>query len=188
MNGIKSFKLFVWLTFLTGIVYPVIVTLLAQFFMYDQANGSIIYKNEKAIGSRLIAQKFESNKYFWPRPSAVDYGIPSGGSNLGPTSKKLKETIENRKILYSKAHQGNVYDIPSDLLFASGSGLDPHISIDSAYYQIARVAKSRNLDNQHDKLKKLIDHLAINPRFGFIGKSYVNVLTLNLALDEEFGK
>lgn len=171
MNQFKNaFLMFIFMTILTGIIYPLVVTGISQLFIPWQANGSLIQKSEQIIGSSLIAQNTTNDRYFWPRPSAIDYDPmkPSGGSNLGPTSKKLKDQIEERK-----KKVGN--KAPAELLYASGSGLDPHISIKAAYYQIPRIAKVRSLDKK--QLKTLVDSL----KEGF----YVNVLLLNQELDNE---
>lgn len=160
-------RLFLWLTFLTGIVYPLLITLIAQLTMNTQANGSMT-----KTGSALIAQSFQKEGYFWPRPSSIDYNpLPSGGSNLGPTSAALKKAVENRERKFGKG-------APAELLFTSGSGLDPHISPETAYFQMERVAKARGLETQ--KLKELIDKKTARSIFG---PPVINVLLLNQALD-----
>lgn len=183
----SNFKIFLWLTLITGVAYPLFITLMAQFTMKAQADGSILYVNGRPIGAQLIGQKFENERYFWPRPSAIDYNpMPSGGSNLGPSSQKLKEVIEARKKVLFTAHESKAYYIPSELLFASGSGIDPHLSPAGAYYQIERIAKARNIEHDQDKIKKLVDGLIIKRALGFLGNPHINVLILNLALDQEF--
>jgi len=184
MNTVwNNFKMFLWLTLITGVIYPLFITGIAQLTMKKNAEGDFLSSNGKIIGSTLIAQKFESDKYFWSRPSAVDYNpLPSGGSNLGPTSMALKKAVEERKEKNSKANQVDKNNIPSELLFASGSGLDPHISISAAYFQIDRVAKARNIERK--KIEQLVDHMTIKRRLGFLGEPHVNVLLLNLSLDE----
>lgn len=173
------------MTFLTGVIYPLLITLIAQLTMKQQADGNFLLSKEKIIGSTLIAQKFESNKYFWARPSANDYNpLSSGGSNLGPTSAALKKAVEVRQEKILKTHRVDKDKIPSELLFASGSGLDPHINISTAYFQIERIAKSRGVESKD--IKNLIDHMSINPSLGFLGEVCVNVLMLNHALDEIF--
>lgn len=167
---------------LTGIVYPLLVTGIANLGMTTRAKGSLVFLNHKLVGSTLIGQKFESDRYFWPRPSAVDYAtLPSGGSNLAPTSKELKELVEKRRAHLEKEPRSQA--IPSDLLYASGSGLDPHISEECAYFQIERVAQARHMESQ--KIRELVESLTRKRRFGFLGARYVNVLDLNLALDAE---
>ena len=172
---IQSLRIYIVLTLLTGIVYPFAMTGIAQLFFPRQANGSRIIANGKLIGSELLAQKFESLRYFWPRPSAGDYAtVPSGASNKGPTSTDLKKAIDERR----KKFKANA---PVDLLTASGSGLDPHISPEAARLQIPRVAAARNV--LIDKISALVDQAIEPPQFGFLGEPRVNVLRLNLALD-----
>lgn len=162
--------MFLWMTCLTGLIYPLLVTLLAQ-TMAHQANGSFLYRGETIVGSSLIAQKFEGSKYFWPRPSSIDYNpMPSGGSNLGPTSAALKKSVEERGELLKTS-------VPEEMLYASASGVDPHISLSTAYFQMQRVAEARGLEL--NVIKALIDA----HRQGFFGEPYVNVLLLNRDLD-----
>ena len=173
---IQSLRIYIVLTLLTGILYPLAMTGVAQLLFPKQANGSRIVENGKLVGSDLLAQKFESQKYFWPRPSAADYStVPSGASNKGPTSADLKKSIEERREKF-----GN--DAPVDLLTASGSGLDPHISPEAARSQVPRVAAARKMSIQ--KISGLIDETIEEPQFGFFGEPRVNVLRLNNALDE----
>lgn len=179
----NNVRIFLWMTFLTGIVYPLLITAIAQITMKQKADGDLIYSKEKIVGAKLIAQKFESDKYFWPRPSATDYySHPSGGSNLGPTSALLKKIIGERQEKIIETHHVDKDKIPPELLFASGSGLDPHISASTAYFQMERVAKSRGLEKQD--IKELIDNMLIKRVWGFLGEEYINVLLLNKALDE----
>lgn len=178
MNAFKTaIKIFIFMTVLTGVIYPLFITGIAQLTMAKLANGSLIQKGDKVVGSVLIAQDMTEDRYFWARPSAVDFDPikPSGGSNLGPTSQKLKETVEERKKKFGE-------DAPTELLYASGSGLDPHISLETAYFQIPRVAKARSINE--NQLKNLIHELSEGNQFGFLGTRYVNVLLLNQALDE----
>ena len=161
-----ALKLFLLMTLLLGLAYPLLITAIATLTMPFQAHGSLL-KN----GSSLIAQDTERERDFWPRPSAINYNpLPSGGSNLGPTSQKLKELIEVRKKKFGE-------NAPPELLYASGSGLDPHISLQAAYYQIPRVAKARSISEE--ELKKQIDALAEGKQLGFLGPRYVNVQLLN---------
>jgi K+-transporting ATPase ATPase C chain len=179
-----SLRMIVWMTLLTGFLYPLLIWIAAQGFWYEKANGSLVYVEEVARGSRWIGQKFHDVKYFWSRPSAIDYNpLPSGGSNLSPTSAVLKAQVEERTKMQQAAHGGPP---PSDLLYASGSGLDPHISPHAAYYQLERVAKARGLDTEEEKnkLKALIEKFTKRTLWGFIGDDRVNVLLLNQALDE----
>ncbi len=171
----NSLRMFLSMTLLTGILYPLFITLIAQLALHQKANGDLVFSQKnQPIGSKLIAQKFTADKYFWERPSAVDYNpLPSGGSNLGPTSAALKKTILERRAVYSPKTE-----IPSELLYASASGLDPHISVEAALFQLDRVAKARNLNPEliHDLINKAT-HWAL------FGPSYVNVLILNSTLD-----
>lgn len=183
-----SLKLFLLMILLTGLLYPLIITALSLLIMPRQAKGSLVQVNGRIIGSELIAQKFASDSYFWPRPSANDYNaLSSGGSNLGPTSQKLKKIVQERVQTLAKFQPSHSTAIPSELVYASGSGLDPHINLQTAYFQIERVAKARSLANQDQlKLKTLIDSLVEGRQLGFIGPQYVNVLRLNQALDQNF--
>jgi K+-transporting ATPase ATPase C chain len=185
MNHIKTaLKLFAILLVLVGVIYPVAVTVLAQFVFSNEAEGSLLYDpSGKVIGSALIGQPFSDPKYFWSRPSVTSeypYNpLASGGSNLGPTNKHLMEQIATRADLLKSS--GIQDPVPSDLVMASASGLDPHISMQSALIQIPRVAKARNLDEE--TLRNLVlDHVE-ERQFGFLGEQRVNVLKLNLALD-----
>lgn len=175
-------RMFLWMTALTGIIYPLLITIIAQLTMKQQADGDFLYSNEKVVGAKLIAQKFESGKYFWPRPSSIDYNpLPSGGSNLGPTSAALKKIVEERQEKIIQTHGVEKDQIPAELLFASGSGLDPHIKVSTAYFQMERIAKLRGIESQ--KIKDLIDGMAIKRGWGFLGEECVNVLMLNKNLD-----
>jgi potassium-transporting ATPase KdpC subunit len=186
----KEFRIalvsFILLTLLTGLVYPFAVTGIAQAFMPEQANGSLIAKNGKVIGSALIGQSFTDPKYFWGRPSATVPGpynaVASGGSNLGPTNPALFEAVKGRVEALRLADPGNTAPIPIDLVTASASGLDPHISPAAAEYQLARVARLRGLDPE--ALRHLVKAHTEKRQFGLLGEPRVNVLRLNLALDE----
>lgn len=180
---IRALKLVLLMTFLTGIAYPLIMTVIAQVIMHHNAQGSLVRYKDKIIGSYLIGQTFTKDNYFWSRPSATDYNtLPSGGSNLGPTSKKLKELVKQRQEHLGKAHsQALIEEIPGDMLYASGSGLDPDITVKSAMFQLSRVAKANNIDQE--SLKALILKLS-KTYIPFLGPLRVNVLELNIALDE----
>lgn len=179
----NNIRMFLWMTFLTGIIYPLFITAIAQLTMKQKADGDFLSSKGKMVGATLIAQKFESDKYFWARPSSIDYNpLPSGGSNFGPISAALKKAVEERQEKILKIHRVDKDKIPAELLFSSGSGLDPHISASTAYFQIERVAKSRGIDSKD--IKSLVDNITIKRGWGFLGESCINVLLLNKALDE----
>jgi K+-transporting ATPase ATPase C chain len=180
-----SLTMLLILTVLTGLVYPLAVTGLAQLFFPDQANGSLIVHNGKVIGSKLIGQYFDKPEYFWSRPSATSpfpyNAAASGGSNLGPTNPALIEAVKARVAALRAADPGNDSPIPVDLVTASGSGLDPHISPAAALYQVKRVARARDVDE--NRIRGLIARHTEGRQFGLLGERRVNVLQLNLALD-----
>ncbi|NUM59352.1 MAG: potassium-transporting ATPase subunit KdpC [Bdellovibrionaceae bacterium] len=179
------FKIF--MLFLLGIFYPFLMTGLAQWVFPQQSNGNWIFVNGVRVGSSLIGQSFEKNEYFWSRPSAINFNpLPSGGSNLGQTTKDLKKLVEERKLKLKSLHPEQAEEPPQDLLFASGSGLDPHISVEAALYQLKRVAHARNLDLE--KVKILIEQFTEGRQLGLFGDPKVNVLSLNIALDNLNGK
>jgi potassium-transporting ATPase KdpC subunit len=173
------------MTCLTGLLYPLAVTGLAQICFPHQANGSLIKIGGEKTASELIGQPFSDSKYFWSRPSAtspVAYnGASSTGSNLGPTNPALKEVIRNRIAALRKADPENRLPIPVDLVTASGSGLDPHISLSAAMYQVARVAKARGLDEM--KIAGIVRTTMCGRQFGLLGEPTIHVLRLNMALD-----
>jgi len=167
-------------------IYPLIVFGIAQAAFHDKANGSLIVEKDGTVrGSRLLGQGFASDKYFHPRPSAAGNGydaVNSGGSNLGPTSQKLNDAIKERIEAYRKENVMNGTDsVPADAVTASGSGLDPHISLRNAELQAGRVAKGRGLPVE--EIQPLIRKCTEGPQLGFLGEPHVNVLMLNLALD-----
>jgi len=173
----------VLLTVLTGVIYPLAVTGLAQALFRHQANGSLISDNGQVIGSELIGQPFSDPRYFWARLSATEYdAAASSGSNYGPTNPALLEAIQARIDALKAVDPNNQQPIPVDLVTASGSGLDPHISIAAAKYQIPRVARCRGLSE--DQVSALVDRFTQSRQFGILGEPRVNVLKLNLALDE----
>jgi K+-transporting ATPase ATPase C chain len=177
--------LFLLLTLLTGLIYPLLITALAQAFFPFQANGSLITQNGQVVGSALIGQQFNDPKYFWGRLSSTSNyaynAAASGGSNLGPTNPTLLTRISDRVAALKSADPNNSLPIPVDLVTASGSGLDPEISVAAAHYQAARVARIRGL--ALDRVQALIDQYTSGRTFGFLGEARVNVLKLNLALD-----
>lgn len=181
-------KLIIVMTVVTGVLYPWIMLGAAQGLFPHQANGSLIYSDDKLIGSELLAQDFTDSSYFWPRPSGISYNPqPSSGTNLGPTSKALLAQIANRRMLLSEANGGA--EPPDDLLLASGSGLDPHISPAAAFYQLNRVGRARGLDSSQSKLLQQLVERCVEPySYGFIGQPRLNVLMLNIATDSLFSK
>lgn len=176
-----SLRMLAFMTLLTGLMYPFVVTGISQILFPAQANGSLFKKDHVVIGSNLLAQKFESDRYFWSRPSATDYNpLPSGGSNLSQASTALKTQYDMRVEALKKKH-GSDSIPPQDLLFNSASGLDPEISIEAAEYQINRIAQTRGIEVI--AVRHIIDELTQPPQFGILGESRVNVLKLNLNLD-----
>jgi K+-transporting ATPase ATPase C chain len=183
-----ALRLFLVMTLLTGVLYPLAVTGIGQGFFNAQANGSILKgAQNQALGSELLAQKFDSVLYFQSRPSACDYGtVASGASNKGPTSKALQDLVQERRVAFRTANGlAAAQAVPSDMAFASGSGLDPHISPEALRLQVARVAKARAFDAAKTQaLQKLVDDAVESPQFGVFGQERVNVLKVNIALDQ----
>ena len=180
-----SLVVFALLTLVTGVVYPAVTTLIGTLAFHDRVNGSVLEVGGRAVGSQLIGQPFSGAKYFWSRPSATSpqpyNGASSSGSNQGPTNPALTDAVAARVKALRDADPGNTAPVPADLVTASGSGLDPHISPAAAEYQVARVARARKLDPQ--KLRALVASATEGRQFGFLGEPRVNVLRLNLALD-----
>jgi K+-transporting ATPase ATPase C chain len=170
-------------TLLTGVLYPLAVTAVAQAVMSRQANGGLVRVGDQVAGSDLIGQANGDSRYFWPRPSAVGYNpLPSGGSNQSATSAALREAVAERERAFRAAHGLDAdTPVPADMLYASGSGLDPHISPAAAEYQVRRVAAVRGLDEA--AVRALVAEYTEGRQWGFLGEPRVNVLRLNLALD-----
>lgn len=184
---IIALKFLLVMTILTGILYPLLMTGLAQVTFHSKANGSMIIKDGKIIGSELIGQKFDSTIYFWSRPSAIGYNpVPSGASNYGPTSDTLKKLVTARRDLFAKMNSvADPLSVPKEMVFASGSGLDPHISPEAALLQVDRIANARHFENnQKELLIKHINDLTETPQFLLLGENRINVLILNLDLDK----
>lgn len=175
--AVVGIRFFVVATILTGLIYPFLITLIGQTFFSQSSNGRL----------ELIAQKFDQDKYFWPRPSAVDYKpLPSGASNLSATSKDLQAQVAERiKKLLAADSTKSQKDIPADLIYVSGSGLDPHISPAAALFQVDRVVRARGFDSaKKDEIIKLIEKLTEGRDFGVFGEPRINVLRLNAELDK----
>jgi potassium-transporting ATPase KdpC subunit len=183
-NLIISTRLLVLFTLILGFGYTGLVTLGAQLLYNHKANGSLIVQRGKLVGSTWIAQGFVEDRYFWPRPSASSYGaVASGASNQGPLSKALKAAVDARRGAWSKSNNNAT---PAELLLASGSGLDPHVSPSAALDQVPRVAQARQLSPE--RVSFLVAQLTEGPTWGFLGEARVNVLMLNLALDDLAGR
>lgn len=181
-----ALTMLILLTVVTGVAYPLAVTGLAQALFPRQANGSLVERAGKPVGSSLIGQSFSDAKYFWGRPSATapmpDNGTASGGSNLGPSNPALTDAARQRIAALRAADPGNTQPVPVDLVSASGSGLDPEISPAAADYQLDRVARSRGLSPE--RVRELVAANTTGRQFGLLGEPRVNVLLLNLALDQ----
>jgi K+-transporting ATPase ATPase C chain len=180
-----ALSLFIVLSAITGLAYPLLVTGIARLAFPDQAAGSLIVRDGKAVGSALIGQNFAAAKYFWGRPSATApqpyNGTASGGSNLGPLNPALADAVKGRIAALQAADPGNRLPIPVDLVTASASGLDPHISPAAAEYQLQRVARARGLPPE--RLREIVGAHTEPRQWGIFGEPRINVLGLNLALD-----
>jgi potassium-transporting ATPase KdpC subunit len=176
--------IFLLLTLVTGVVYPLVITLIAQGVFPRQANGSLVEREGKTVGSELIGQMFDDPKYFWSRPSATTpayNAASSGGSNLGPTNPDHLKAVKERVEAVRAAHPDQSGPVPGDLVTTSASGLDPHISPAAAEYQVSRVAKARGL--AEERIRQLVVQHTEGRTLGLLGEPRVNVLRLNLAID-----
>jgi K+-transporting ATPase ATPase C chain len=186
MNELRpALIVFVLFTLLTGVLYPLIVTGIGQAAFPRQSTGSLIQSGDRVVASKLLGQPFSSAGYFWSRPSATApypyNGAASGGSNEGPTNPALESAVRERVAALLAADPENRSRVPIDLVTASASGLDPHISPAAAEYQVARVARARNMNE--DAVRRLVTAATEGRTFGLLGEPRVNVLELNLALD-----
>lgn len=184
---IIALKFLLLMTILTGIIYPLLMTGIAQVIYPSRANGSLIMKESKIIGSDLIGQNFDSTIYFWSRPSAIGYNpVPSGASNMGPTSDVLHKQVTSRLDVFARSNSINdKLTIPKEMIFASASGLDPHISPEGALIQVERIANARHLDKlQQAKLIRKIKDLTEPAQFLILGEERINVFTLNIELNK----
>jgi K+-transporting ATPase ATPase C chain len=181
---IQSILLTVVFTVLTGVLYPLVITGIAQVAFHDKADGSLLVRDGKVVGSELLAQQFTGDKYFWPRPSFGSYAtVPSGASNLGPTSQALQSNVTANAAAFRTGNKlAADAPVPADMVFTSASGLDPHISPEAARLQIARVATARGMGVE--QVKALVEKFVEAPQWGIFGEPRVNVLRLNLALDD----
>ena len=183
----RGLVLFLLLTVITGLIYPGVVTTIAQLALANPANGSLIVRGGKVVGSELIGQPVSDPKYFWGRPSATSpqpyNGLGSSGSNQGPTNPALVDAVKERIAALRAVDPDNNASIPADLVTASASGLDPHISPAAAEFQVARIARERKLGA--DKVRALVAQHTEERQFGLLGEPRVNVLVLNLALDAQ---
>jgi K+-transporting ATPase ATPase C chain len=187
-----SFKYLIVFTIITGILYPLAITAIGQILFPFKSNGSMVEINGRNYGSELIAQKFDDDKYFRPRPSATAYStLPSGGSNLSPASLKLKQVSDSIKSVFienNNLEQGT--EIPSEMIFKSASGLDPHISRESAMLQTGRISKARKFNDEKKLiLEQLVEKYTEKPQFGILGQERINVLLINIELDKlQYGR
>jgi K+-transporting ATPase ATPase C chain len=183
---ITGLRFLVLMIILTGLVYPGLVTVITSVFSPKEANGSLVKRDGVIIGSKLIGQNFDSQKYFWSRPSFNNYNpLPSGASNLGPLNPLLIKKINENEKDFAQANKINEdVNIPPEMLTASASGLDPHISPAAAFLQISRIAEARGMDKaEQDKLIELVNDLTENRQFSFLGEPRINVFLLNLRID-----
>ena len=183
---ITGFRFLALMTILTGVVYPGLVTVFASLFFNEEAQGSFVKINGTIAGSKLIGQNFDSDRYFWSRPSYNNYNpLPSGGSNLGLLNPRLTETIKQREKAFLHANMIEIeLNIPAEMVTASASSLDPHISPAAALLQLRRVAQARGIDKAgQDRLVILVNDLTEERQFSLLGEPRINVFLLNLMLD-----
>lgn len=186
-NFTVALRLLVVMTLICGGLYPLLVTGIAQAAFADKANGSIVHNDKgEPVGSLIVAQRFHGEGFFWPRPSAGDFAtVPSGASNKGPTSADLKRSVDERRAALQRTAALAGDEVPAELLFASASGLDPHISTRAARFQVQRIAKARKFDAaKKASLYALIERNTEGAQWHFLGEERVNVLLLNLAIDK----
>jgi potassium-transporting ATPase KdpC subunit len=182
-----SLKMFLFFTVLTGVGYPLLVTGIVQALFPGKSNGSLLKKEGVIVGSRLIGQHFDNGKYFMSRPSAVSYNpLPSGGTNLALSNPKLMEQVQDQERNFRSFNRLDILqEVPAEMLFASASGMDPHISPEAALLQVERVARARLFnEEQKDKLKQLVLTLSEERQFLCLGEKRINVLVLNLETDK----
>ncbi len=182
-----SLKIFFFFTVLTGIIYPLFITGITQLAFPSKANGSLVYKDNKVVGSKLIGQQFDSACYFTSRPSAISFNpLPSGGSNYGLTNSKLKTIVSERRKQFIEFNQlDSLAEVPSEMIFASASGLDPHISPQAAFLQVDRIARARNFSSvQKQQLIRCVNDCKETRQFSLFGNERINVLLLNLGIDK----
>jgi K+-transporting ATPase ATPase C chain len=182
---LPAIRMLAVLSALTGVIYPLVMWGIAQGAFHSSANGSLVEQNGKVVASRLIGQPYSDPKHFWSRPSATSpqpyNGASSSGSNLGPRNPALADAVAGQVKALREADPGNSAPVPVDLVTTSASGLDPHISVAAAEYQVARVARVRNM--REDDVRRLVQANTEGRTFGVLGESRVNVVMLNLALD-----
>jgi K+-transporting ATPase ATPase C chain len=186
-QSIIALKFLLVMTILTGLIYPLLMTGMAQITYHSKSNGSLILKDGKVIGSELIGQRSDSSIYFASRPSVIGYQpVPSGGSNYGPTSDTLKKQAELRRESFARINSiADKSSIPAEMIFASASGLDPHISPEAAYLQVERISEARHFNaSQKEKLYQIVKRMTEEPQLFCLGQERINVLMLNIELDK----
>jgi potassium-transporting ATPase KdpC subunit len=173
------------LSFITGVLYPICITAFANIFFQKQATGSVLRDHGSVVGSQLLGQRFTSDKYFWSRPSVIGYNpLPSGASNLSPVNLVLKDSVDHRRNVFATANHIDPNEVAPDMVFTSGSGLDPHISPLAARQQVERVCSARNFGSvERNKVNTLVNELLEGPQWGLFGEYRVNIVALNRGLD-----